>query len=102
MTVFKAPSRFARLRALATGYDQITRDVTRTQTRAKALFRARGISTQGQSVYSPSQRAQWLEKLPEPSRASAELLWQELDAQRQLKRDAEKPLDAGTSPISPS
>src|SRR5690606_25223232 len=60
----------------------------------KALFRACGISTQGQSVYSPSQRAHWLEKLPEPCRASAELLWQELDAQRQLKRDAEKQLIA--------
>jgi hypothetical protein len=88
--VFKAPSRFARLRAWETSYEQITRDVTRTQTRIKALFRARGLSTQRQSVYSPYQRAQWLEKLPEPCRASAELLWQQLDAQRQLKRDAEK------------
>jgi transposase len=92
--VFKAPSRFARLRALSTSYDQITRDVTRTQTRIKALFRGRGIQTQGQLVYSPAQRAQWLAKLPETCRPSAELLWQELDAQRELKRDAEKQLIA--------
>ncbi|MEO8181040.1 MAG: hypothetical protein ABI895_19565, partial [Deltaproteobacteria bacterium] len=64
-SVFKAPSRFARLRALATSYDQITRDVTRTQTRIKALFRGRGIQTQGQLVYSPARRAPWLAKLPE-------------------------------------
>jgi transposase len=92
--VFKAPSRFARLRAMATSYDQITRDVTRTQTRIKTLFRGRGIQTPGQMVYNPRQRAQWLEKLPEPSRPSAELLWQELDAQRELKRAAEKQLIA--------
>ena len=100
--VFKAPSRFAQLRALATSYDQITRDVTRTQTRIKALFRARGLSTQGRSVYRPSQREQWLKKLPEPYRASAELLGQELDAQRQLKRDAEKQLlaESHRHPIS--
>ena len=91
-TVFKAPCRFARLRFLATSYDQLTRDVTRTQTRIKALFRARGISTQGQLVYNPRQRSQWLERLPEPCRSSAQLLWQELDAQRQLKRDAQKQL----------
>jgi transposase len=93
-SVFKAPSRFARLRALAVSYDQITRDVTRTQTRIKALFRARGISTQGHWVYSAAQRSQWLEKLPEACRPSAELLWQALDAQRKLKRDAEKQLIA--------
>jgi Transposase len=92
--VFKAPSRFARLRALSTSYDQITRDVTRTQTRIKALFRGRGIQTPGQLVYSPSQRSQWLDKIPEAYRPSAELLWQELDAQRELKRDAEKQLIA--------
>jgi transposase len=101
-TVFKAPSRFARLRALATSYDQITCDVTRTQTRIKALFRARGIPTPGQVVYSPAQRSQWLEKLPEACRPSAELLWQELDAQRQLKREAEKQLvgESHRHPIS--
>jgi transposase len=93
-SVFKAPSRFTRLRALSTSYDQITRDVTRTQTRIKALFRGRGIQTPGQLVYSLSQRSQWLDKLPEAYRPSAELLSQELDAQRELKRDAEKQLIA--------
>ena len=72
----------------------ITRDVTRTQTRIKALFRARGIPTQGQTVYSPKARSVWLDKLPQPCRASAEMLWQELDAQRELKRTAEKTLVA--------
>jgi hypothetical protein len=41
-----------------------------------------------------AQRSQWLEKLPEACRPSAELLWQELDAQRELKRAAEKQLIA--------
>jgi transposase len=92
--VFKAPRRFAQLRYLATSYDQITRDVTRTQTRIKGLFRARGISTHGQLVYSVLQRPEWLAKLPAVCRPSVELLWQELDVQRQLKREAEKRLIA--------
>jgi len=92
--VFKAPSQFARLRSLATGYDQITTDVTRTQLRIKSLFRARGISTPGQSIYSPQARSDWLKKLTEPSRPSAELLWRELDMQRQLKRESERQLVA--------
>jgi hypothetical protein len=68
--------------------------VTRTQARIKVLFRARGIPTQGQSVYSPADRSQWLKRLIEPCRPSADLLWQELDAQRVLKRGAEKQLIA--------
>jgi transposase len=92
--VFKAPSQFARLRALATTYDPITRDVTRTQTRIKALFRARGIPTQGQTVYNKKHRQEWQSLLPEVLHSSVELLWQELDTQRELKRQAEKLLIA--------
>jgi hypothetical protein len=75
--VFKAPSQFARLPALATTYDQIARDVTRTQTRIKALFRARGIPTQGQTVYNKKHRQEWQSLLPEVLHSSVELLWQE-------------------------
>ncbi len=39
-------------------------------------------------------RAEWRQKLPEPCRGSAEMLWQQLDAQRELKCTAEKKLVA--------
>ncbi len=70
-----------------------TRGQTRTQLRIKALFRGRGISASGQTVYGRKERGEWTSKLPSASRPSAELLWRELDAQRELKKDAEKELE---------
>ena len=84
--VFKAPTRFAMLRELGRTYSMVTRDVVRTQNRVKNLFRSRGVPTAGTSIYGTMQRETWLGKLPAPSRASAELLYIELDALRDLKR----------------
>jgi hypothetical protein len=91
--VFKQPARFARLRALATSYDQFTRDVTRTQCRLKALFRSRGVTTT-RSVYSMKCRDEWLAKLPAPHQPRAQLYWQQLDTLTQLKKEAHRLLIA--------
>lgn len=90
--VFKAPDRFALLRQLACGYDMITRDVVRTQCRLKALYLAHGLSTASKKVYSPAHREEWTGKLPASCRPSAALLYSEMDAQRELKKTAEKQL----------
>jgi len=66
----------------------------RTQNRIKSLYRARGVPTAGTSVYRADQRAEWLAKLPEASRASAELLYAALDGLREVKRTAQQQLVA--------
>jgi transposase len=85
--VFKDPARFAHLRSLARTYDPITRDVTRSQVRLKALFRSRGISTD-RSVYGKTTREAWLGKLPVAYRPSAQLHWEQYDQLVALKRNA--------------
>ena len=92
--VFKAPTRFALLRALARSHTTLTRDVVRTQCRLKSLFRSRGIPTSGRSIYNPDDRDTWLARLPASSRPSALLLGHQLDELRALKQDAEQQLIA--------
>jgi len=94
MPVFKAPSRFALLRELARTYSMLARDVVRIKNRIKSVYRARGVSTPGKTVYGTQEREAWLARLPAASRAAAELLYAELDALRPLRAEAEKQLVA--------
>ena len=100
--VFKAPTQFALLRGLARTYDTLTRDVVRTQCRIKSLYRSRGISTPGRSVYNPDDRSEWVGRLPTSCRPTALLLGSQLDALRAVKKDAEKQLvtESHRHPIS--
>jgi len=93
-SVFKEPSRFALLRQLARSYDTLSRDVVRVQCRLKALYLSQGIHAHGQTVYNAAHRADWIQKLPASSQPSAMLLYAQLDAARELKRDAAKQLIA--------
>ena len=68
-TVFKAPRRFTRLRALVRVHSMLVRDVTRAQCRVKAMFRERGIRTDGSAVYSEDGRSTWLRQLPAPTKS---------------------------------
>ena len=54
--VFKAPRQFSRLRELARVHSMLVRDLVRVQGRLKAMYRSRGVSTPGKSVYSPRER----------------------------------------------
>jgi transposase len=93
-TVFKAPRRFTRLRALVRVHSMLVRDVTRAQCRVKAMFRERGIRTDGSAVYSEDGRSTWLRQLPAPTRSATELLFDQLDSTQQLKNQVEQDLVA--------
>jgi len=54
--VFHDDSELRRLRTVVSGYRDITQDLTRTKNRYKALFRAHGIKTPGQTIYSDLKR----------------------------------------------
>ncbi len=92
--VFKAPGRFALLRELGRTYSMLVRDVVRTQNRLKNLYRSRGVAVPGKTVYGEARREEFLTKLPVPARTAAILLYAELDALRELKREAHKQLVA--------
>lgn len=75
-----------RLKELTRAYRNTAEDSTRVMLRLRALFRARAISTRGQGVYHPKQRAMWQGKLLDPgARFRADTLWTELDVLRQLR-----------------
>jgi transposase len=92
--VFKAPNQFALLRHLASTYDLITRDVVRTQCRLRALYLSRGLHSTSKTLYGAAHRDEWMGKLPASCQPSAQMLYAELDAQRELKDRAEKQLVA--------
>lgn len=54
--------------------------VVRAKNQLKALYRSRGITPSGQTIFDPSERQHWLEKLDKPAlRDSAQQLLEELD-----------------------
>src|SRR6202158_1229299 len=76
------------LREMARSYLTITKDLTRVMNRIKGLYRSWAIPCAGQKVYSPRHRGAWLEKLAEGSvRRRAELLYQQLDAMAEIRRE---------------
>jgi transposase len=56
--------------------------------RIKALFRGRGIKSEGKSVYRPSDREKWLDKLKGGCRIRAEVLLKHLDVLLELRGPA--------------
>lgn len=90
--VYKGLGQFRRLRELSRGYSMIVADSIRVQNRIKSIFRSRGIPAVGKEVYAPASREKWLTKLPVSVRPLAGLLYQELDAIRELHEVAEKEL----------
>jgi len=77
------------LQELAHGYEALRADTTRVMSRIKALYRGRGIDCAGRGVYAKGPRESWLERLPAgASRLRAELLHDELDHLRTLRRKA--------------
>jgi transposase len=86
--VFKAPKQFSGLRNAVRAYGMVIQDVVRTKNRLKAVYRSRGIATDG-DVYHEKMRRRWLAKLPPPHRRLAESLSQQLDALVPLEKQAE-------------
>ena len=81
------------LQELVHSYEALGEDTTRAMNRIKALYRSRGIDCAGRGVYTQKQRASWREKLPAgATRLRAELLHEQLDPTRSLRRQARKEL----------
>jgi len=81
------------LKELVYSYLAIVHDRTRIKNRLKALFRGRGISCPGDSVYSPKDRNYWREQIDNEARRSrADRLWKQLDYLTALSEEAEKDL----------
>jgi transposase len=76
------------LRELSRSYLTVSKDLTRVMNRLKGLYRSWAIPCAGQAVYSPRQRAAWLEKLRETGvRRRAERLYEQLDFLLRLRKE---------------
>src|SRR5712691_13017644 len=77
------------LKELCRSYLAISKDLTRTMNRIKALYRSWSIPCGGTSVYAPRHRAEWLSKITEPGvRRRAEFFYQQLDGLQKLRQEA--------------
>ncbi|WP_437574633.1 IS110 family transposase [Sorangium sp. So ce887] len=92
--VFKEVGEYKTLGELGRTHSMIVQDVVRVQNRIKALLRSRGVAVAGKSVYSEQGRGEFLEKLPNASRAAATMLYAQYDAVEAVRRRAEKGLVA--------
>lgn len=88
--VFKASSRWARLREWVRVYAKLKGDVVRTKLRLASLMRRRGVSYTSAELYDPKRRGAWIKKLPMVLRPAAELLGLELDGLEELRLKAER------------
>ncbi len=92
-TVYKNRGQVRRLGERAKSYDFLVGDTVRVKNRLKSVLRSRGVAYgAGRSVYLKRDREEWLAKLPEASRATAGLLYEEHDALVALRAKAEKAL----------
>jgi transposase len=98
--VYKAPVFLAALRNAVRNHRFAVQDTVRAKNRLKAVFRSRGVTTDG-TIYVPSRRTGWLKKLPPVHRELARRLAQQLDAVEPLRQEAEAWLlkEAKTHPI---
>jgi len=81
------------IKELVRSYVSIVHDSTRVKNRLKALFRARGITCKGTSVYSKKDRDRWRQQVNNHARRSRiNRLWKQLDYLTELGEEAEKDL----------
>ena len=91
--VYHGSQHLRALRELARSYLCLVRDATRVMNRLKALYRGRGIGCGGRRVYAVRWRGLWLEQLREPGvHCRAQLLYQQLDTLRTLRKEARRAL----------
>jgi len=68
------------LKEWSRSYLTISKDLTRTMNRLKALYRSWSIPCAGPSLYAPRHRGEWLSKITEAGvRRRAEWFYQQLD-----------------------
>jgi hypothetical protein len=93
--VFKAPAQFRKLREIARVHEMLVRDVVRVQARLKSIYRSRGVTTPGATVYSPTHRQWWLVKFPPASAYAATKLQEHYHALTTIKDRTTAELIAG-------
>ena len=91
--VYHGPTGLRTLKELSRSYLTLSKDLTRTMNRLKALYRSWSIPCAGASVYAPRHRAEWLSKIQEAGvRRRAELFYQQLDSLQLLRQQARQDL----------
>ena len=86
--VYHGQSGVRTLRELSRSYLTVSKDLTRVMNRLKGLYRSWAIPCGGQQVYSPRQRATWLEQLREAGvRRRAERHYEQLDFLMRMRKE---------------
>ena len=82
------------LQSLANHFlDAVGSGQTRDMNRLKALYRSWAIPCEGQQVYDPRHRAEWLDKIREAGvRRRTEFFYQQLDAMQALRQEVRRDL----------
>jgi transposase len=81
------------LKELARSYVSLQQDSTRVMNRIKAMYRSRGITCRGTSVYQPENRKEWIEKLADRGpHHRAERLLKQLELLQELSLEAQEDL----------
>jgi transposase len=79
------------LKHLMRSYECFTSDITRVKNRLKSLYNSEAMRSRGKELYHLSKRELWIEKLGNAGeRKRAELLFQQLEELKTLKRAAKK------------
>lgn len=79
------------LKHLMRSYECFVTDITRVKNRLKSLYNSRAITSRGRELYHVSKRESWIAKLENAGeRKRAELLFQQLEVLKTLKRAAKK------------
>ena len=86
--IFKAPKLYTALRQAVRGYQATTRDLARSKSRLKAVFRGRAVRV-NDSVYDAAQRRKFARQLPAPHRQLAELLASQVEALSEVRKQSE-------------
>src|SRR2546425_2653630 len=92
-SVYHGENGLRTLKELYRSYLTISKDLTRIMNRLKAIYRGWAIPCEGQQVYDPRHRAEWLDKIREAGvRRRAEFFYQQLDALQALRQEVRRDL----------
>ncbi len=91
--VYHGENSLRTVQQLGRSYLALTEDLTRVKGRLKAVYRSQAIASAGKKVYGARHRGEWLAQLGEAGlRRRAELLYRELDAVQELRREVRQEL----------
>ncbi len=92
-SVYHGENGLRTLKELSRSYLTISKDLTRVMNRLKALYRSWAIPCEGQQVYAPRHRAEWLDKIREAGvRRRAEFFYRQLDGLQVLRQEVRRDL----------